>query len=320
MKRLSFLRIVFALLAPLLALPASRAQAAQQSPSSPNGSPADALVTTVQALQCQAPPIRQLDQTLLQELEAKRVSESASACTTYLLPDVGVLSDGQHYWGVVDRLTPSAISCYISDNEPWDFWAVPVRPGERITFAIESDVRTYFSIENGSVFLDSSALQPNGKYLTGYIWTVPASYSSPYAEISVSPYATSASYTLAVAKASGTPPTSGCSITVSSLCLLSNRFKVEVGWRVPSQGTSGFGHAITMTSDTGHFWFFSQQNVELVVKVLDGRAVTGRYWVFYGALSDVEYTITVTDTQTGTVRTYFNPSGRLASVADTSAF
>ncbi len=130
-------------------------------------------------------------------------------------------------------------------------------------------------------------------------------------------------YALSIAGCSGSPPPpppTGCSITNSSLCLLSNRFRVEVNWRVPSQGTSGFGHAVTMTSDTGHFWFFSSTNVELVVKVLDGRPVNGRYWVFFGALSDVEYTITVTDTATGAVKTYTNPQGRLASVADTSAF
>jgi hypothetical protein len=60
--------------------------------------------------------------------------------------------------------------------------------------------------------------------------------------------------------------------------------------------------------------------VELVIKALDGRAVDGKFWIFYGALSDVHYTITVTDTQTGAVKTYTNPSGQLASVADTSAF
>jgi hypothetical protein len=38
------------------------------------------------------------------------------------------------------------------------------------------------------------------------------------------------------------------------------------------------------------------------------------------ALSDVEYTITVTDMTTGATKTYSNPQGRLASVADTSAF
>jgi hypothetical protein len=42
--------------------------------------------------------------------------------------------------------------------------------------------------------------------------------------------------------------------------------------------------------------------------------------VFYGALSNVDYTLTVTDTTTGTVKTYHNPAGQFASVGDTQAF
>jgi hypothetical protein len=57
-----------------------------------------------------------------------------------------------------------------------------------------------------------------------------------------------------------------------------------------------------------------------MIKVLDGRAINGRFWVFYGALSDVDYTLTVTDTQTGQQKTYHNPRGTLASRADTQAF
>src|SRR5262249_2578869 len=57
-----------------------------------------------------------------------------------------------------------------------------------------------------------------------------------------------------------------------------------------------------------------------VVKVVDGRAFNNFFWVFYGALSNVEYTLTVTDTATGAVRSYSNPQGTLASVSDTSAF
>jgi hypothetical protein len=75
-----------------------------------------------------------------------------------------------------------------------------------------------------------------------------------------------------------------------------------------------------LTGDTGYFYFFDETNVELVVKVLDGRSYNGHFWVFYGALSNLAYTITVTDTQTGEVRTYLNPPGKLASVADTLAF
>ena len=105
-----------------------------------------------------------------------------------------------------------------------------------------------------------------------------------------------------------------------TLCLNSGRFQVRVNWRVPSQGTSGVGTGVALTGDTGYFWFFSPNNIELVLKVVDGRAFNGMFWVFYGALSNVEYTITVTDTATGTVKVYSNPSGNLASVADTAAF
>jgi hypothetical protein len=99
------------------------------------------------------------------------------------------------------------------------------------------------------------------------------------------------------------------------------RFQLQVSWKDPhgNLGT-GIGRALPLTGDTGAFWFFNPSNVELVVKVLDGRAVNGKFWVFYGALSDVEYDLKVTDTATGEERTYHNPPFQLASRADTSAF
>lgn len=116
------------------------------------------------------------------------------------------------------------------------------------------------------------------------------------------------------------PSTSGsCITTGQSMCLAGNRFAVSVAWKTPD-GKSGAGTQNTLTSDSGYFWFFQNTNVELVVKVLDARAVNGKFWVFYGALSDVEYTISVRDTFTGIVKTYRNPPKNLASVADTSAF
>ena len=54
--------------------------------------------------------------------------------------------------------------------------------------------------------------------------------------------------------------------------------------------------------------------------MVDGSSLNGHYWVFYGALSNLEYTITVADTTTGAVKTYHNPLGTTASVADVSAF
>jgi hypothetical protein len=88
----------------------------------------------------------------------------------------------------------------------------------------------------------------------------------------------------------------------------------------PRSGQVGTARAIPLTGDTGAFWFFDPSNVELVVKVLDGRPVNGHFWVYAGALSDVAYTLTVTDTVTGKSKVYRNAAHQLASRSDTVAF
>jgi hypothetical protein len=103
------------------------------------------------------------------------------------------------------------------------------------------------------------------------------------------------------------------------LCLNDGRFQVEVSWRVPA-GNTGDGKSRVLTGDTGAFWFFGPENVELTVKVLDGRPVNGKFWVFYGSLTNVAFTLTVTDTATGHERHYHNAMGTFASAGDTSAF
>ncbi len=98
-----------------------------------------------------------------------------------------------------------------------------------------------------------------------------------------------------------------------------DRFTISVRWTKPD-GESGYGVPSRLTSDTGYFYFFRESNVELMIKLLDGRSENGHFWVFYGALSNVAYEITVTDTVTGMVKTYQNPADRFASVGDTRAF
>ncbi len=110
-----------------------------------------------------------------------------------------------------------------------------------------------------------------------------------------------------------------CALDETQLCL-GGRFQAEVRFTDPRVGQQGVARAIPLTSDTGAFWFFGEENAELVLKVLDGRTVNGHFWIYYGALSDVQYTITVTDTLTNQTKTYNNPRGRLASRADIGAF
>ncbi|HEX2252248.1 MAG TPA: hypothetical protein VHQ65_03145 [Thermoanaerobaculia bacterium] len=112
----------------------------------------------------------------------------------------------------------------------------------------------------------------------------------------------------------------GCAGVPGGLCLGGGRFFVEVAWRDPRSGTTGAGGAVAGTEKSGFFWFFRPDNLELAVKVLDGRGVNGHWWVLFGALSDVEYEVRVTDTATGTARSYHNPPGNLCGQADTAAF
>ena len=52
----------------------------------------------------------------------------------------------------------------------------------------------------------------------------------------------------------------------------------------------------------------------------DGRGSNGRWWVLWGALSNVEYDLVVTDMVNGKTRTYHNASGSYCGGADTRAF
>jgi len=54
--------------------------------------------------------------------------------------------------------------------------------------------------------------------------------------------------------------------------------------------------------------------------MLDGRDLTGHFWLFYGGLTDLEFTVTVTDTATGVVKSYTKAAGSYCGDADTQAF
>ncbi|MEM7586556.1 MAG: beta-propeller fold lactonase family protein [Acidobacteriota bacterium] len=112
-----------------------------------------------------------------------------------------------------------------------------------------------------------------------------------------------------------------CVPSPQTLCLGNGRFRVEVQWR-DFEGTLGTGQVVSAaeSADSGLFWFFDANNWEMLVKVLDGCAITNHHWVFAAATTDVAYTLTVTDTQTGVSKSYSNPLGTsAAAITDTSA-
>ena len=120
----------------------------------------------------------------------------------------------------------------------------------------------------------------------------------------------------------GTGSSTVCVPDATTLCMNNGRFKATGVFRTAAGQTGPFmATPVASAPDSGLFWFFSPSNLEMLIKVLNGCGLNSRYWVFFAAGTNVEFTVTVTDTQTGTVKTYSNPLNTAAPpVQDTSAF
>ena len=113
----------------------------------------------------------------------------------------------------------------------------------------------------------------------------------------------------------------GCLPDAQTLCLHDGRFRVTGTWRDFDRRT-GLAHAAPLAGHeaSGLLWFFGADNPELTVKVIDGCALNGRWWVFLASGSTVAYEVEVTDTVTGARARYANALGFSPPlVADTSA-
>lgn len=111
----------------------------------------------------------------------------------------------------------------------------------------------------------------------------------------------------------GLAPKATCTPSSTALCLLGDRFRVQV----KRSGVAQQG--VEVTSQTGSFWFTSSANPEVPVKVIDGTAVNGKYWVFFGSLTSLAYTVEVTDTATGAFKSYSSPAAHCGNF-DNAAF
>jgi plastocyanin len=131
---------------------------------------------------------------------------------------------------------------------------------------------------------------------------------------------TPASQTITVLDDDGVDP-GPCIEGDHTLCLLSERFRVEVVFTPPG-GVEQPANAIPFTDRAGMYWFFNPNNIEMLVKLQNACIPQfDRYWVFFAATTNVEFRVTVTDTDALRVKRYSNPQGMVAlPVADTQAF
>jgi hypothetical protein len=115
-----------------------------------------------------------------------------------------------------------------------------------------------------------------------------------------------------------------------TLWLHDEGFAASIVWRIPGGG-SGVGFAKALTDESGWFWFFSPDNLEVTLKILDGRPVNGHWWIFLASMTNVGFTVTVYDNRDGCLAlpvtppacpswTYTNPPSVNTNRLDTQAF
>ena len=109
-------------------------------------------------------------------------------------------------------------------------------------------------------------------------------------------------------------PSGDCFRNSETHCLADHRFEVILDWR-DFDGKRGEGQRLEqlgppdLQDDAGLFYFFNPSNVDLLVQLVDSCEKNGRWWFFASGATDVEFDLTVTDTQTNQSRTYSNPLG-----------
>ena len=127
------------------------------------------------------------------------------------------------------------------------------------------------------------------------------------------------------------PAPGSCEPGDNTVCLLDGRFRVEASF---SQATGGPGESTQVgpgwsvpigsvdvaSHDEGGFWFLNEDNVEVVIKVLDGCNINGSFWMLFTSFVEIDLTLEVTDTGSGETKTYEPPSAAFPAVTDTLAF
>ena len=123
-----------------------------------------------------------------------------------------------------------------------------------------------------------------------------------------------------------TPPT--CTASATEVCLLNGRFRVSVAFLnqfanppAPGNVLGGKLRDVPDNPDVAIFGISNFALIEVVVRIQDTRPFgLNRFDVYYGGVTDLEYTVTVTDTIRGVTKTYRNPPGTVGGGVDRTTF
>lgn len=109
--------------------------------------------------------------------------------------------------------------------------------------------------------------------------------------------------------ASDESQTGGCVESSTVMCLQDRRYEATLEW-TKSDGEVGSAKvARPRTRDSGLFFFFSYNNWEVLLKVLDGCTVNEHHWVYAASATDLGLKLVVRDTVSGQERIWTKDPG-----------
>ncbi len=101
-------------------------------------------------------------------------------------------------------------------------------------------------------------------------------------------------------------------------------FDLTLSARDQRTGATGAGIVIGQNDVYGYFSLPTLSgnagNPELIVKMVDASSIGQNYWVFYGSMTDLEFTLAVKENATGIVKTYTQDPAHPSGQFDTSGF
>ena len=136
---------------------------------------------------------------------------------------------------------------------------------------------------------------------------------------------------LTVTNASGSSSvTAPLTVTAAGVLRLiaAHPFDLTLSARDPRTGNTGAGVVLGQNDVYGYYSLPTMSgnagNPELIVKMVDASGIGQNYWVFYGTMTDLEFTLSVREISTGIVKAYSKDTSGDPSKAsgqfDTSGF
>jgi hypothetical protein len=227
----------------------------------------------------------------------------------------------------------TAQSCRDFLDSPQDVYAITVQAGETIDITYQSsqyDVFLFMYLGNAdSVETTRVSFLPGlSKVTARHTFTQGGTYrleaSALFSFGGSQPSTGSYSLTVTSDRVTG----GGCTTTSTVACLQGGRFRVSIAYvnqfaNPPAPGTFQAAKLLpgSQNPDVATFGISSAQAIEVVVRIQDARPFgLNRFDIYYGGLTDLEYTVTITDTQKSVTKTYRNPPGTVGGGVDRTSF